>query len=69
MADIETTKRLIAVLGGNVQEEWQILEFLRVKWKCDGLHEIPAKTAREILARPEDFRAAVRRFHQMELCL
>lgn len=64
---VATVERLHRLLGGEVQVEGQVLEFIRDRYGARTLLELPPHITREILKRPADFLRAVKEHCEPEL--
>ncbi len=58
----DTVRQLHRLLGGDNKVEGLVLDFIRLKYGARGLFYIPAQIAENILARPNDFLTAVKKF-------
>ncbi len=58
----DTVRQLHRLLGGDNKVEGLVLDFIASKFGSRGLFYIPANVAEQILARPNDFLKAVKKF-------
>ncbi|MEI6193514.1 MAG: hypothetical protein WCS42_04200 [Verrucomicrobiota bacterium] len=64
---VDVVEHIHRLVGGDAPMEQRVLDFIAVQWGAKNLLYVPPVAGREIIRRPGDFMAAVKRHAEPEL--